>query len=79
MSYSQRWKVNPNLPHRGDRKMLRGDPNSPVMTVVRQTQFDNGEVECLWFTADQRVQRAWLPADLLAPPPRQPFFKGSRK
>lgn len=58
-----------NLPRRGTHVVLRGVA-SPTMTVVRHTQFDNGEVECIWFTPDARVQRAWLPADLLSTPPR---------
>lgn len=64
--HRHRHTANAGLPARGTRVVFRGS-QEPVMTVVRHTQFDNGEVECLWFTPDLAVQRAWLPADLLSP------------
>jgi uncharacterized protein YodC (DUF2158 family) len=67
-----RWHTQPGLPSRGARVVLQGH-EAPVMTVARHTQYDNGEVECIWFTPDHVVQRAWLPASLLRSPPRQPF------
>lgn len=65
----------PSLPPKGTRVILHGDPNSPVMSVARHTQFDNGEVECIWFTLGQEPRRAWLPASLLRTytEPRVPY------
>jgi uncharacterized protein YodC (DUF2158 family) len=71
-----KWRTQPGLPSRGARVVLQGH-EAPVMTVARHTQYDNGEVECIWFTPDHVVQRAWLPASLLRAPPRKPFLPGS--
>ncbi len=67
-----RWHNNPNLPPRGAQKVLQGH-TAPVLTVVRHTQYNNGEVECVWFNYNGGVERAWLPADLPRDPPRKPF------
>jgi len=65
---SQNWrKPTPTPAHdlrRGDTVEPRDIPG-PVMQVVRMSDYDNGTVECLWFTPDQLVQRAWLPAEAL--------------
>lgn len=64
--YDRRSPPKPSKLAKGAAVVARGIPG-PVMLVARHTQFDNGEVECVWFTPAGTVQRAWLPEDILAP------------
>lgn len=59
----------------GDVVTVPGLDNAPTAKVVRHTQFDNGEVEILWFTPGQQLQRAWI-AESLLQKPRREFAKG---
>lgn len=60
------------LPPIGARVVVT-DLGGPTMIVVRHTRYDNGEVECIYTTADGVIARAWIPAVVLSVE-HVPFF-----